>query len=304
MMVAAILLLVTGRTGQPPRTGFLAAGLLVAAAYVLIWMFNGKRSHSLIGVLATICALYITRLKRPSWLVLFSTAFAGALVVTVAIGWRNDRDHERSLSGFVAFLGDFQTSRILQNLNVADADDDVVTYESEEYGGFLLMMDTVPARSEYDHGENYLRAFSTFIPRAVWPSKPVYGRNAWINAWIAGSELVRTEEFTGPAIGILGATQLNGGATATFIVIGCIALFLRTAYEYFRKYSDVPWVQFWWAISYYNAWFMVVNDDPLVWFYYNWGFCVFPVAMITWGANKFARQPESEAAAPAAAWAQ
>ena len=37
-------------------------------------------------------------------------------------------------------------------------------------------------------------------------------------------------------------------------------------------YADVPWVQFWWAITYYNAWFMVVNDDPMVWFYYNWGF--------------------------------
>ena len=34
-------------------------------------------------------------------------------------------------------------------------------------------------------------------------------------------------------------------------------------------------MQFFWAIIYYNAWFMVVNDDPLVWFYYNWGFTAF-----------------------------
>ena len=87
-----------------------------------------------------------------------------------------------------------------------------MTYETEEYGGFLLMMDTVPEKSDYDYGENYLRVFSTFIPRIIWPTKPLYGREQWINAWIAGSEMKRDEDFTGPAIGLLGATQLNGGA--------------------------------------------------------------------------------------------
>ena len=68
-------------------------------------------------------------------------------------------------------------------------------------------------------GENYMRVFSTFIPRILWPSKPLYGRAQWVSAWIAGSELERDEDFTGPAIGILGATQLNGGALGTFIVL-------------------------------------------------------------------------------------
>jgi hypothetical protein len=305
MMVAAILLIVTGRTIRGARPAFLPLGLLVSAAYVLIWMFNGKRSHSLIAVLATLSAMYITRLKRPSWPVLLSTAFAGALVVAIAIGWRNDQEHERSLAGFGAFLADFRVSRILQSINIVDADEDVVTYESEEYGGFLLMMDTVPDRSDYDYGANYLRVFSTFIPRAVWPSKPIYGRAAWINAWIAGSEQSREEDFAGPAIGLLGATQLNGGALGTLIVIGFIALLLRTCYEYFHVYSEVPWVQFWWAITYYNAWFMVVNDDPMVWFYYNWGFCVFPIVVLTWWVNRFVRMPEPEGMVPASApaWA-
>lgn len=93
LMVAAIMLIVTGRTISATRPAFLASGLACAAAYVLIWMFNGKRSHSLIAVLATVCAVYVTRMKRPSWPVLLSTAFVGTLVVAIAIGWRNDRDH-------------------------------------------------------------------------------------------------------------------------------------------------------------------------------------------------------------------
>jgi hypothetical protein len=286
MLVAGILLIVTGRTITAPRPVFLPAGLVVAAAYVLIWMFNGKRSHSLIGVLATVSALFITRLRRPSWAVLLLTSFVGTLVVTIAIGWRNNSAYERSVAGFANFLGDFQISRILESLNVSDGEEEVQTYETTEYGGFLLMMDTVPEKSGYDYGANYIRVVSTFIPRIIWPSKPLYGRSQWVGAWIAGSEMDRDEDFTGPAIGILGATQLNGGAIGTLIVLGVLAILLRTAYDYLRLYQDVAWVQFWWSITFYNAWFMVVTDDPLVWFYYNWGFSAGPVVVLMWWVCK------------------
>jgi hypothetical protein len=288
MMVSAVMLIVTGRAIRTPRPQYVAAGLTVAALYVLIWMFHGKRSHSLIAVLATVCAFYVARLKRPSWPVLMATAFSGALVVAIAIGWRENSNYERSFAGLAQFIGDFKLSKILECLNISDGENDgeVTTYESTEYGGYLLMMDTVPHKSDYDYGANYIRVFSTFIPRIVWPTKPVFGRAQWINAWIEGSEMERDEDFTGPAVGILGATHLNGGTIATFVVLACVALLLRTSYEYFRLHEEVPWVQFWWSITYYNAWFMVVNDDPLVWFYYNWGFTTFPIVILMWWASK------------------
>ena len=49
MMVAAILLIVTGRNIHAHRPAFTVAGLVLAFGYVMIWMFNGKRSHSLIA---------------------------------------------------------------------------------------------------------------------------------------------------------------------------------------------------------------------------------------------------------------
>jgi hypothetical protein len=302
LMVAAILLIVTGRTAFAPCPVFLLPGILCALAYVVIWMFNGKRSHALIGVLATVAALYITRLKRPSWPVLLSTSFAGALVVAIAIGWRNDVEHERSFAGFTSFLGEFQLTRILESLGVTDPDEEIQTHETSEYGGFLLMLDTVPEKSGYDYGLNYIRVVSTFIPRVLWPGKPVYGRSEWQSAWMAGSEMDRDDEFTGPAIGILGAAQLNGGAVATAVVMACVALLLRAAYDYFRLYCDRPWVQFWWSITYYNAWFMVVNDDPLVWFYYNWGFTTCPIVVLMWWAARMGapRVPGAIAVQPAA----
>jgi hypothetical protein len=290
MMVASILLIVTGRMVNSPMPQCLPIGLAVAASYVLIWVYHGKRSHSLIAVLATFCAFYCARVKRPSWPVLMATACAGVLVVALAIGWRGNNNYERSFMGLAQFVADFKVSSVLQSLNISDgeSESEVISYETTEYGGTLLMMDTVPDKSDYDYGANYIRVFSTFIPRIVWPTKPLFGRAKWVNAWIAGSEMDRDEDFASPAIGILGATQLNGGTVGTVIVLACLAILLRTSYEYFRRFEDIPWVQFWWSITYFNAWFMVVNDDPLVWFYYNWGFTTFPVLVLMWWGSKMA----------------
>jgi hypothetical protein len=297
LLVPGILLLVAGRQPGARRRAWTAAGLAICAAYILVWMFNGKRSHSLFGVLATLCAWYIPVGRRPSKPVLAATAFAGALVVSLAIGWRGNDRYEHNFAGFFAYVGDFDPADILANINVRDRNipkDSLygeVSYETEEYGGYLLMLDTVPMKSEYDYGSSYVRLVSTFIPRLVWPDKPYFGRLQWQNAWIAGSEFKRDHTFTGPAIGILGATQLNGGAVGTAAVLGLIALLIRTAYEYYRLHAGVPWVQAFWALTYYNAWLMVVNDDPFVWYYYNYGYSALLPMLGLWFLLKFAPAP-------------
>ncbi len=297
MLVAANLLIVTGRHGGPARRPIFWLGILVAAAYVFIWMFNGKRSHSLIGVLSMVCAIYITKLKRPSWPVMMATALAGCLVVGVAIGWRNfkEKGDQPTFAGFIQFVSDFRLATVLENLNFESDEDrpplgsrNYRSNETEEYGGFLLMMDTVPDKSDFDYGANYLRIVSTFIPRIVWQSKPLFGREQWASAWVAGSEMKRDHGIHRPRDRHPGATQLNGGALGTAVVMACLATLLRTSYEYFRHHALVPWVQAWWALTYYNSWFMVVCDDPMIWFYYNWGFTTMPTLVLLWISNKFA----------------
>jgi hypothetical protein len=294
MLAGAVFLLVTGRQPDKPRPGFLVAGLASCVMYSLLWMFNGRRSHSLLGVLATLCAFYVARQKRPSWPVLAAAACAGALVVGLAIGWRGNMRYERTVGGFLEFAADFRPESILESLNIKEREEaksKSISYETEEYGGFLLMMDTVPDKADYDYGAPYVRIVTTFIPRMVWPTKPLPGREKWVNAWIAGSELPRDSSFTGPAIGVLGAAQLNGGAWGTLIVMTFLGLLLRTSYEYFRLHGSNPWIQAWWALTYYNAWFMTVADDPLNWFYYNWGFTTFPPLAVLWIMNKLTAAP-------------
>ena len=75
-------------------------------------------------------------------------------------------------------------------------------------------------------------------------------------------------------------------------------LLLRTAYEYYRLHATCPWVQAWWALTYYNAWLMTVNDDPFVWFYYIYGHTTVPPMAFLWLYNRLA----ATRAEPGAAW--
>ena len=75
--------------------------------------------------------------------------------------------HEFRIPGFCQFAGDLKLEKILHSLNVGEVENagQYVTHETEEYGGYLLMLDAVPNKAEYDYGSNYLRIFSTFIAR-------------------------------------------------------------------------------------------------------------------------------------------
>ncbi len=290
MVVAGVILIITGRQPTRPRPWATAAGVGTVVSYMLLWMFIGKRSHSLFAVLTGVCAFYVARLRRPSWPVLIATALVGSMAVGLSIGWRyysNKEAKAKTIADFVGFVATFDPSTILESVNLSDGDTLVrASYETEEIGGFYLMMDTVPLKADYDYGASYLRVFSTFIPRLVWADKPIFGREKWVAAWIAGSEQKRELTFTGPSIGLLGATQLNGGAWATLIVLGLLGATFRTGYEYFRMHADVPWVQAWWTLTYYNAWLLTVGDDPCTWFYLNYAFTTMPPLILTWLLNR------------------
>ncbi|WP_169976458.1 hypothetical protein [Tautonia rosea] len=294
-LVAGILLIVTGRQPNRPRPALTMAGLAITLSYTLIWMYFGKRSHSLFGILTAFAAWYLPRYRRPSIGTIATAAGIGCLVVAVAIGWRiqHNRSKEGGIDTFLEFVTTFDPSEILVSLNLKESTNTqgmplryAMSHETKEYGGFLLMMDTVPHKSDYDYGANYLRLFSTWIPRPLWPEKPLFGRDQWKAAWMAGSEFKRDEKFTGPAIGILGATQLNGGAIGTLIVLAVVALVIRSGYDYFRYHADTPWAQAWWALTYFNAWLMTVNDDPAIWFYYLYGHTIFAPMVMLWVVHR------------------
>ena len=162
MLVAGILLIVTGRSGPRPRPAWTWIGVAVVTIYAMIWMFKGKRSPPLFGVLSAVCAFYVSKGRRPSKPVLAVTApgrrpgrHAGHRLAQQRATTRCPCPASRNTSS------DFDPSAILINLNIQEREDDrsskanvLANHETEEYGGILLMMDTVPAKSDYDYGSS------------------------------------------------------------------------------------------------------------------------------------------------------
>ena len=228
VMVAAILLIVTGRTIDAP--GRNSCGGAVCRGCVRVDLDVQRQAIAL----AHRCAGHGLRLlHRASEAALLAGpdghGVLGALVVAIAIGWRDNPNYERSFSGIrPVSSANSRSSKILESLNISDdeEDEEIRRYETEEYGGFLLMMDTVPDKSAYDYGANYLRVFSTFIPR-------ISGRTNRFSAANSGST-------PGSPARSWSATKIHrprdrhpGGHPAqrrrdgTLIVLACVALLLR-----------------------------------------------------------------------------
>jgi hypothetical protein len=136
MLVAGVMLIVTGRQVSRPRPAYTAAGIMVVILYMLIWMFNGKRSHSLVAVLVGVCSFYLPTFKRPSFPVLVATALAGLMAVGISIGWRyysNRTNSHGSISKFVDFVTTFDPSTIHESINLVEKEEKkgvTVTYET------------------------------------------------------------------------------------------------------------------------------------------------------------------------------
>ena len=149
MMVAAIMLIVTGRTLAVPSPLFLPAGLLVAAS--LRCHLDVQRQALTFADRCSfhgLCLLYHASESGPHGRFCWPLLSRRALVVAIAIGWRNNDDYELSFVGIHSVSLGFQDRKDPRKSQYQGrrktARVETTTYETTEYGGFLLMMDTVP----------------------------------------------------------------------------------------------------------------------------------------------------------------
>src|SRR5262249_32979121 len=113
LLIAGVLILVSGRQLAAPRPLQTLCGFAVIVTYIVIWMFNARRSHALIGVLSGVCAWYLPRLRRPNVLIVLLTGLACAFAVSIALGWRSNSRYQPTPAGFLQYLSDFDPSSIL-----------------------------------------------------------------------------------------------------------------------------------------------------------------------------------------------
>ena len=207
----------------------------------------------------------------------------------IAIGWRhNDRLrtvlHRDSLSIS-------RSSRSQRFLKVSTSRNrephETKSHETTEYGGFLLMMDTVP-RSRIMIMERTTCACFYLYPsdRLADQARSLAGPSGSVPGSLARNS-IETRISLDPAIGILGATQLNGGAVATLLVLAfacpsCSAPPTSTSGSMRTSPGSSSGGRS--PSSTHGSWSL--SDDPMTWFYYNWGFSGFPIVVFLWWTHR------------------
>lgn len=133
--------------------------LLNFLAFALTFMLvlsSGKRNQLMVIILAPIIYYYLTRKKRPRRVYVVTFIVAFILVLGLVGIWRHTFFYGGSLEKE-------SMSDILSSFMV----------NIEVFFPYYTMLSTVPATFPHQFGLSYLYTFIQFIPRALWPGKPV-----------------------------------------------------------------------------------------------------------------------------------
>lgn len=155
----------------------LSWGLLLFTGLLIFWggFANSivRERREAIKVLLGVAILFHYRVKRLSWKYVLPFGITIFILVYIIAILRFYGDFqtfyadilERNQEGTVTFLG-----FILENGDFAAA-----------YENFQFILEKVPQEIQYLFGSSYLKPFVFWIPRTVWPSKPIEATQLIVN---------------------------------------------------------------------------------------------------------------------------
>ena len=207
------------------------------------------------------------------------------LVVSLAIGWRgNNRTTSTTSRASSQYVGDFDLESILVNLNIKSQHDEEIDVRRRDG----QPRDRGVRRLPPDDGHRARRSrTTTTAPRTSGSSRPTSpgssGTTSRSTAASSGStpgSPARSSSATTTSPARRSASWAPPSSTAapsaTLIVMAVLAPAAPHGLRVLPAPRRVPWVQVWWSLTFYNAWLMIVNDDPFVWFYYIYGHTTVP----------------------------
>ncbi|WP_336362057.1 hypothetical protein [Halalkalicoccus salilacus] len=101
---------------------------------------------------------------------------------------------------------------------------------NDTFDNMIALMEMVPAEMGYQYGAFYLRVILNFIPRAIWPGKPVSTEGGVIRRWAI------PEGSGGLPPGDMGSFYMNAGIPG--IIIGAIIYGVLLKLTYWTLYQN------------------------------------------------------------------
>ena len=233
--LASVLLARRRRNG---RAGFLLVTVLfltgITELYLCLTSLNRSRfAIDLLAILyiATTCG-YV---RKKKWIVLGCLGIAATLfflnpiILNVRyLGWYD----YVSLGGDSTFLSSLRTSQSTGSMDF-----------------FLLIKDTIPGQHPYMSGRTMIPIVLAFVPRALWPGKPLpFGRYVW-------SDLIGESTLNGVGPTFIGEAYANAGWLGIGVFSVGLGAFLALVERWIAQ-RPVPderialkaSILFWWSV--------------------------------------------------------
>lgn len=143
---------------------------------------QGSKTFLSLILVSIVLAFYWTKKSLPKLSVIASVLIVVLFVFPFVHNFREYVNHE---FGYIPSLSRIDFNKVMNYENDSN-DEDSSTFGriakvSARYGGIdhlYGITETVPAILPYNFGFNYTAVFVNIVPRAIWPSKPIYSRGA------------------------------------------------------------------------------------------------------------------------------
>jgi hypothetical protein len=168
--------------------GVRSPAFLVLFAFILIAVIpyqfiQGSKTFLSLLLVSGLLAFYWARGRLPAMSGVAAVALIALFIFPFVKGFRDYVNYEY---GGIPTLSSFKTSEVVASAQRTQSND-VTSFDeqlfaiSARYGGIdhlYGVTQTVPDLLPFNYGVNYFAVFVNFIPRAVWPSKPIFSRGA------------------------------------------------------------------------------------------------------------------------------
>jgi hypothetical protein len=218
-----------GRRGQ--MTTYV---IMAFVAEVLYQLGTAMKGNLLLPLAFSAVAVYVVRQRLPRLLVI-AAALAFAVWIPVGLSLRFVLGNTPDLSTSAAVIEAFKDVSGRPVSETATETFAYLLHRTQMMDVFDAVITNVPEVEPFQYGRTYADIPLMLVPRAIWPSKPVfnYMKGEW-GRYIAGV----TPETEAVGMGMVAEFYFNFGTTGVIVGMFLLGVLLRALWHWFAERNE------------------------------------------------------------------
>lgn len=219
-------------------------GFIVLITNIGIGVAMGSKDAIFVSILAILLAFHYMRTTSKQQLIWMTVALISVFLMVVFPLVEGYRESYRRILGYQSNPTIDNIIEVVNNLNIYSTDSSQNTYIQDAvtdvvnravwFDSSVMIQRWVPEYIDYQRGATFYPLIIGWIPRAVWPEKPILSQGSLMHNVIIGSSSKSNVGLTS-----IGELYLNFGIVGVISGMFFIGVFVRLVYLYTQNFSGV-----------------------------------------------------------------